>query len=297
VNHLKSLFDSVNRLNERLEGIESQLGHLSVSIAQNMNRDTFCSTSSNQETSMAGNPEDEDDEIRPGSHSSPCSHGQSELDLFHDHDMVDTFDTFDMVDHYHGPSSLFVLCKRFRYRVLATRHSEYNTPLRDTLNNICEKAGVLEPFPHFGSKPVINIMSKQQANTVISGFFQRVNCATDVFVKSSLLAQVERIYSGSTEPGDDVLAICLQVITVLVWGTEISTKNGNGLFGDFARSFLPSRTALVNSSLLTTPTLINIQTLILLVCTATIHMISHEDMQLTHLLERRSTTIRPAWVG
>jgi hypothetical protein len=198
-----------------------------------------------------------DDQTRSGSRS-PYSERSADLHIFHN--------SVDLVDHYHGPSSLFVLCKQFQFRVLSARHTEPDTPLWVLLQNLCDKAGVLEPFPPFDGKPIINLISKQQASTVIARFFQRVNCTTDVFVKRNLLAHIDRMYSGTIEPGNDVWAICLQVITVLVWGTEISTQYGIGLFGDFARSFLPSRAALVSSSLLTTPKLINVQTLILLVC-------------------------------
>lgn len=207
---------------------------------------------------MGGIFDEENDEDRP---TSPSSYNDDDSDLHVFHNKVD------MVDHYHGPLSLFVLCKQFRCCAMSVNNAECGAPLRDMLQNLCERAGVLEPFPPFGGQPIINLLPKQQAITIIGLFFQRVDCSTDIFVKSNLLARVERIYSKSTEPGDDVWAICFQAITVLVWGMEISAQAGNGLFGDFARSFLPSRAALVNSSLLTTPRLINVQTLILLVCT------------------------------
>ena len=258
-------FDSVNGVKERLINIESHLDRLSVSIAQNMDQDNSCSTSSTRQASVGGSFDEEDDEEddidRPAS-PSPYSDDCTDLHVFHNQ--------ADMVDYYHGPLSLFVLCKQFRSCALSVSNTECGAPLRDMLQNLCERAGVLEPFPPFGGQPVINLLPKQQATTVIGHFFQHVDCATDVFVQSNLLAHVERIYSQSTGPGDDVWAICFQVITVLVWGMEISAQAGNGLFGDFARSFLPSRAALVNSSLLTTTRLINVQTLILLVCTAAI---------------------------
>ncbi|KAH8703682.1 hypothetical protein BGW36DRAFT_355095 [Talaromyces proteolyticus] len=253
VNHLKSLFDSVNGVKERLVNIESHLGRLTVHIAQNMDQDNSCSTSSTRQASMGGSFDEEDDE-----NPSPYSYDCTDLHVFHNQ--------VDMVDYYHGPMSLFVLCKQFRSCALSVSNAECGAPLplQDMLQNLCEKAGVLEPFPPFGDQPVINLPPKQQAATIIGHFFQHVDRVTDIFVKSNLLAHVERIYLQSTEPRDDVWAICLQAITVLVWGMEISAQAGNGLFGDFARSFLPSRAALVSSRLLTTPRLINVQTLIIL---------------------------------
>lgn len=226
-------------------------------MAQNMNQDTSRPTSSGKRSSMAEDTDEHDDETRPGT-LSPHNDGPSDGYLFHD--------SMDTTHHYHGPSSLYILCKRFESLTLYSRRLENGSPVHAMLQGICEKAGALEPFPAFGGSPVIKLLSRQQVNTVIDPFFERVNYATDIFVKSNLLAHIERIYSGATESGDDIWAICLQVITVLVWGTEISSEYGNALFGDFARSFLPSRTAMVHSNLLTTPKLINVQTLILLVC-------------------------------
>lgn len=254
-------FDSVNGVKERLINIESHLGRLSLSIAQNMDQDNSCSISSTRQASVRGSSHEEDDEDRS---TSPSIHNDDCTDLHVFHNQVD------MIDYYHGPLSLFVLCKQFRSCALSLSDTECGAPLQDMLQRLCEKSGVLEPFPSFGGQSVINLLPKQQATTVISHFFQHVDCATDVFVKSNLLAHIERIYSQWTEPGDDVWAICFQAITVLVWGMEISAQAGNGLFGDFARSFLPSRAALVNSRLLTTPRLINVQTLILLVCIASV---------------------------
>ncbi|KAF7880105.1 uncharacterized protein EAF02_007742 [Botrytis sinoallii] len=228
VNHLKSLFHSVNGVKECLINIESHLGRLSNKIAQNTDQDNSCYNLSTRQASRGGSFDGEDDEDCPAS-PSPYSDDHVDFHVF--------YNQADRIDYYHGPLSLFVLCKQIR-----------------SCANLCESAGVVEPFPPFGSQPVINLLSKQQFTTTIGHFFQHVDCATDIFVKSNLLAQVERIYSHNPEPRDDVWAICFQAITVLVWGMEISAQSGNGLFGDFARSFLPSRAAL----------LINVQTLILL---------------------------------
>ena len=197
---------------------------------------------------------DEDCPASPGLDSDDCT----DLQVFRNQDTV---------DHYHGPLSLFVLCKQFQSYALSVSNAEWGASLQEMLQNMCDKVGVLEPFPPFGGQSTINLLPKYQATTIINRFLQHVDCTTDIFVKSNLFAQVERIYSQSTEPGDDVWPICFQAITVLVWGIELSVQAGNGLFGDVARSFLPSRAALVNSRLLTTPKLVNVQTLILLVCT------------------------------
>ncbi|KAK6595728.1 hypothetical protein H4I96_10047 [Botrytis cinerea] len=255
VNHLKSLFDSVNGVKERLINIESYLGRLSNNIAQNTDQDYSSSNSSTRQASVGGSSDGDDDEDYP---TSPSLYSEDFADFHLFYNQVDR------VDYYHGPLSLFFLCKQFQSCVVSANNAECNATLPDMLQSLCERAGAIEPFPPFGSQPVINLLPKQQFTTIISHFFQHVDCETDIFVKGNILAHVERIYSNNPEPGDDVWAICFQAITVLVWGMEISAQSGNGLFGDFARSFLPSRAALVNSRLLTTPRLINVQTLILL---------------------------------
>lgn len=280
-------FDSVNGVKERLSSIESHISRLSAaSPAQNVDREISYPIVSTRPASTGENFEkeydDNDDNDGSASHS-PYSDYITDSQVLHNQ--------VDKVGFYHGPQSLFVLCKQFRSYVLSTSMVECGDPLRVMLQSLSERAGVLEPFPPFSGQPVVNLMPKQQATTVIGHFLQHVDCTTDVFVKNNLLAHVERIYSQSTEPVDDVWAICFQAITVLVWGLELSTQAGSGLFGDFARSFLPSRAELVTSRLVTTPRLINVQTLILLVCTASINIVFCRDRDLTLGIERRSTAI------
>jgi hypothetical protein len=172
----------------------------------------------------------------------------------------------DMADRYYGPSSLFVLCKRFRTQFLdASKSIQPGIPMDDLLHNLCETAGVLEPFPFQIDQFLLQPVPKQQALTAVGHFLQHLDIRTDIFSQSSLLRNLERVYSKQPKPGDDAWVTCFKVITLLVLGMELSVQARNALFGDFARSFLPSRAALVTSSLLSTPRLINVQTLILLV--------------------------------
>jgi hypothetical protein len=137
--------------------------------------------------------------------------------------------------------------------------------MQDLLHNLCEAAGASEPFLFHNDQLFGQLVPKQQAITAVGHFLQHLDIRTDIFSQGNLLANLERIYSQSPKPGDDAWAICFKAITVLVLGMELSSQAKNALFGDFARSFLPNRASLVTSSLLSTPRLINIQTLILLV--------------------------------
>lgn len=181
----------------------------------------------------------------------------SDLQVFRNHS--------DMVDRYHGRSSLFVLCNRFKIQALASSTIDDSNTLHNMLQNICDIAGSTEPFPPFSDYTPIQLLSQKQAATAVDHFIRHVNCTTDIFVPQNLVGNLERVYSQPHQPGDDAWAVCFNVITLLVLGMEISTQAPTALVGDFARSLLPSRAALVSSRLLTRPRLINVQTLILLV--------------------------------
>ncbi|KAI4222482.1 MAG: hypothetical protein L6R40_008582 [Gallowayella cf. fulva] len=170
-----------------------------------------------------------------------------------------------MVDRYHGPSSLYVLCTHFRLRILATSiATEPGPALQDLLRNMCDVAGATEPFPSYSDQSLVHLLPKQQAIIALDQFFKDVDYTTDIFVQSNFLANLEFIYSQPLRARDEAWAICLKAIVLLVLGKEVSAQTYNALFGDFARSLLPSRAALINSRLLNTSRLINVQTLILL---------------------------------
>ena len=171
-----------------------------------------------------------------------------------------------MVDRYHGPSSLYVLCNHFRLHAQAPNiTTESGATLQDLLRNLCDTAGATELFPSYSDQSLSHLPPKQQAITALDRFFKEVDYTTDIFVQSNLLANLELIYSQPIKARDEAWPICFKAIVLLALGKEVSAQAANALFGDFARSLLPSRAALINSRLLNAPRLINVQTLILLV--------------------------------
>ncbi|KAL8846082.1 MAG: hypothetical protein Q9221_008802 [Calogaya cf. arnoldii] len=260
VNHLKLLVD---RLQYRFTTLESHLARLTLNGTQSIDRDSCLSDelsrpASTGRLSLGGDDDGEgedDDDNYDGSDFPPLQNDYStDLHVFRNE--------VDMVDRYHSPSSLYVLCNQFRLRALAA--GMVPGPGTDMLQNLCKIAGAAESFPSDGDHPYVHLLPKQQAVTAIGHFFQHLDYATDVFVESNLLANLGRVYSQPMEPRDEVWAICLRAIVLLVLGKEFSAQGYNALFEDFARSFLPSRAALINLRLLTAPTLPNVQPLILL---------------------------------
>ena len=246
-----------------MSNMELHLARLSGPAAEDNDRDNQSSSEPSQHASPGRRSldDEEDDDDEDGSES-PSMHttrsGSADVHVFRNR--------VDMLDRYYGPSSLFTLCNNFKLKALTSDNAvEVGTPLHDMLQSLCEIAGTTEPFPSYSDQSLVHLLPKQQAVTAISHFFHLVDCTTDVFVQSSLLANVERVYSQPLKPVDEAWAICFKTIILLVLGKEISAQAMNALVGDFARSFLPSRAALINSRLLTAPRLINVQTLILLV--------------------------------
>lgn len=256
----------MQRLQDRLNHIESHLGRLSVA-GPNSDRGELSSEALTAQGSSSrrspvddydddDNDEEEDEDDEEEAFSRPRNTSR-ELLVFRNQ--------ADMVDRYHGPSSLLVLCNHFRIQVQAAGHTVGAGPLSDILQNVREIAGSTELFPSGCDHSPDYPLPKQQAITAISHFFQHINCSTDIFVQRNLLANLERVYAEPERHRDDGWATCFKAITLLVLGIEVSAQAGNALFSDFARSCLPSRTAMVNPRLLSTPRLINVQTLILLV--------------------------------
>ncbi|KAI9830052.1 MAG: hypothetical protein M1819_005882 [Sarea resinae] len=192
----------------------------------------------------------------------------------------------DPVDRYHGPGSLFTLCNDFRDITLTELKNgspppdsdvshQSNAPdrlyegkaLKELLTRICLEASTEEsPFDLQSDHIPIRLPPKQFLLVVQAQFFQQVNYATDLFVKSRFRANVERLYSRPFTPADEAWAICLKIIILLVLGSEVLTQSNDPLFGSqFALSFLSSvRTALSNPRFLNAPKLANVQALTLL---------------------------------
>jgi hypothetical protein len=203
---------------------------------------------------------DEDDE--EPQHSTSTSVFNAEGETFRD--------PVDGAARWHGPTSLYALCTRYRQRLAAK-----DNPVdggRFTLSasaSICEHAGRLDVLPTISDQSTSELLSHVQVTAAIDMFLANVDYSTDIFEPSTLRANVERVYSQSMRSDqDEAWLICLKTIFVLALGLQIHPRRGErhgGLFSSLARSILPSRVEMVSSRLLGPARLINVQALILLV--------------------------------
>ena len=192
----------------------------------------------------------------------------------------------DFIDRYHGPGTLFALCKEFSDTTLSEQWTQSpplaknetqqskkqdrpakNEAVKDLLARMCLEAGIEASFELQSDHTPVRLSPKQFFLMVQTQFFQQADYATDIFVQTCFRSNVERIYSRPFTPADEAWAICFNIIILLVLGSEVSTQDNDPLVGSqFARPFLLTvRTALSNPRVLMAPKLINVQALALLV--------------------------------
>ncbi|ESU11177.1 hypothetical protein FGSG_05242 [Fusarium graminearum PH-1] len=173
-------------------------------------------------------------------------------------------DASQSLDRYHGPCSLYALCKEFHDDPI------FGVPDNNTSTHTAEHAMLQEMLYKASNEPHLDIPSqptgiclppRQFLNLVIGPFFKNTDYATDVFVRSAFQLQIDRIYSQPIVPSDEGWAICFNVIVLLGIKREPTTQ-GNS---HFIQSLLQTmRMAINNPRVFLTPRLVNVQALALL---------------------------------
>ncbi|RGP76273.1 gal4like transcriptional activator [Fusarium sporotrichioides] len=170
------------------------------------------------------------------------------------------------IDRYHGPCSLYALCKEFHddpiFGIPENSTSTHPAvPEHAMLQEMLYEAGN-EPHLDIPSQPIgICLPPRQFLNLVIGPFFKNTDYATDVFVRSTFQPQIDRIYSQPIGPSDEGWAVCFNVIVLLGIKREPTTQ-GNS---HFIQSLLQTmRMAINNPRVFLTPRLVNVQALALL---------------------------------
>jgi hypothetical protein len=171
------------------------------------------------------------------------------------------------LDRYHGPCSLYALCKEFHDDPIfggPEKNTATHTavPEHGMLQEMLNEAGN-EPHLDIPSQPVgICLPPRQFLNLVVGPFFKNTDYATDVFVRSTFQPQIDRMYSQPIGPFDEGWAVCFNVIVLLGIKSEPTTQ-GNS---HFIQSLLQTmRMAINNPRVFLTPRLVNVQALALLV--------------------------------
>ncbi|EXL77005.1 hypothetical protein FOPG_08314 [Fusarium oxysporum f. sp. conglutinans race 2 54008] len=174
--------------------------------------------------------------------------------------------TSQSLDRYHGPCSLYALCKEFSddpsFCVSENNGSGQNAVSEHMMLQEMLNEASSEPHLDMLSHPVgICLPPRQFLNLVIGPFFKNVDYATDVFVRSNFQPHVDRIYSQPIGPADEGWAVCFNVIVLLGINKE-PTIQGNS---HFVQTLLQTlKMAVNNPRVFLTPRLVNVQALALL---------------------------------
>ncbi|KAI0173498.1 hypothetical protein GGR52DRAFT_388641 [Hypoxylon sp. FL1284] len=289
VNHLKLLCQNFERLESRLNSIESDLSWLTTTLKQGGAQRLIANAGGVQPTDKnvvkAENPQTQ---------SSGHVHTAKKRRVIRNQDGQGGL--------HHGPGTLLSLCQELQDFMLSKEHGlqpaqEQVTALlngrgedasneigysrrRNTqstisvsdrsaelLERICIIASfatpsdVLEP-----DHAPVKLPPKQLLLMALPQFFSQIDYSTDIFMEAHFVAQVEVIYSQPLMPTDDAWAICFNTIILLVLGSDSWTRGNDGLMtSQFALPlFQAMRTALHQARLFTTPKLVNVQALALL---------------------------------
>lgn len=134
------------------------------------------------------------------------------------------------------------------------------------LESICSIAA-FQPPTEPEEITAIHLPPKQLLLMVLPQFFSHLDSSTDIFVEAKLATNIERVYSSPSTSTNDAWAICFNIIILLVLGAEDPSRGTDSLVGSqFSLPFFHvMRAAFHRAHLLTTPKLINVQSLALLV--------------------------------
>ncbi|RSL78958.1 hypothetical protein CEP51_007752 [Fusarium floridanum] len=173
-------------------------------------------------------------------------------------------DVSQSVDRYHGPSSLYTLCKEFHddpFFGSSDHDSDDGVAVRVVLQQMLAEASKEQQLDISSEHSGICLPPRQFLNIVVGQFFKSADYATDIFTRSNFQANLDRIYSQPPRPSDEGWAVCFNVIVLLAIGKD-QTSHGNS---PFIQPFLQTLGMAVNNPrVFLTPRLINVQALALL---------------------------------
>ncbi|CAM1511662.1 Fc.00g091750.m01.CDS01 [Cosmosporella sp. VM-42] len=170
------------------------------------------------------------------------------------------------IDRYHGPCSLFTLCREFHDDAIFNTPSSDSTmdndvTIRMLLQEMCADASKEEhldiPSEHAG----ICLPPRQFLTIVVGQFFKNADYATDIFVQSNFQMQLDRVYAHPLSPADEAWAVCFNVIVLLAIGKDQNNQSSSPFIQPFLQTL---RMAVNNPRVFLAPRLVNVQALALL---------------------------------
>ncbi|KAI0432406.1 hypothetical protein F5Y09DRAFT_143871 [Xylaria sp. FL1042] len=285
VNHLKLLCRNFDRLEHRLNSIESDLSWLTATLkqggAQQPIANSGTSPTVNNNVASIETPPISGDVYTAKRRIIHSPDGQAGL--------------------HHGPGTLLSLCRELQDFVQEEHSPQPNqehvivalnergeevasessssrrnnaqsiSSISDRRTQLLERICIIANFetPYDVLEPdraSMKLPPKQLLLMALPQFFSQRDHSTDIFVEARFMAQLETIYSQTFMPTDDAWAICFNIIILLMLGSESWAGGNDGLIASqFALPlFQAMRTALHQARFLTTPKLINVQALALL---------------------------------
>lgn len=171
------------------------------------------------------------------------------------------------IDRYHGPCSLFTLCKEFHDDPAFSpadpnATTENDSIIRVLLQEMCSEASQEDHLDIASEHVGICLPPRQFLNMVVGQFFRNADYTTDIFVQSSFQMHLERVYSRPLTPSDEAWAVCFNVIVLLALGKDKAATGNDPFLQPFVQTL---RMAVNNPRVFMAPRLVNVQALALLV--------------------------------
>ncbi|KAF4986259.1 hypothetical protein FGRMN_10916 [Fusarium graminum] len=245
VNHVKLLCQNFETLEGQLHSIQSDLSDLTSLVK-----------GGNSVRSLSLPTDDGVPDILAGAELETTSRSNRHI----------VRNTSQSLDRYHGPCSLYALCKEFHDDPIFGA-SENNGSLQNVVSEQIMLQEMLdeacnEPHLDMPCHPIsICLPPRQFLNLVVGSFFKNIDYATDIFVQSNFQRHIERIYSQPVGPSDEGWAVCCNIIVFL--GVKKGPKGQSN--SHFVQSLLQTlKMAINNPRVFLTPRLVNVQALALL---------------------------------
>lgn len=178
------------------------------------------------------------------------------------------------VHRYHGPCSLYALCRDFSdhhaQQLEASSPGDDKASARLLLEHMCAEAAREDCVDVPSEQASVYLPPRQFLNIVVGPFFANADYATDLFSRANLQTQIDRVYSQSSSsssqslsPVDEAWAVCFNVMVLLAMGKDQSTQSNSPFIQPFLQTL---RMTVNNPRVFLAPRLVNVQALALLVC-------------------------------